>query len=239
MMRLTVHLDPLVQFRAIGRHSEPELFTSALAADLAGADGIVCRYSEQGPVDARALSTLKLAVRSHLTVEVEPEDGLLRTVMEIKPQQVTLAPSAGKDGDGYDVLSNSLTLREQIRSLHAAGIDVSLRILPEIEQVKEARKLEADAVTLVVSQYTLARNAGDAVIRLEEIEACALGARRLGLTVLAQHAIDHRNIAPLAAFGTIDECVLGQRFFARSLFVGLDRAFGEMRDAARWHGGRG
>ncbi|MCB2198419.1 pyridoxine 5'-phosphate synthase [bacterium] len=239
MMRLSVHLTPLARFRALGNHAEPDLFTSALAVDLAGADGIVCRLEEDGPIDIKALAVLKKIVRSHLTIEVEPNDGLLRTAMELKPDQVTLAPHSKAASQGLDVIANATPLRKQIRSLHAAGIDVSLQVMPEIEQVKEARKLEADAITLSVARYTKADSADDAVIYLEEIEASALGANRLGLSTLVSFAVDHRNVAPLAALGTIDEVVLGHRLFARSMYVGLDRALGEVRDAVRWHQPRG
>lgn len=239
MMRLSVHLTPLARFRALGNHAEPDLFNSALAVDLAGADGIVCRLEEDGPITINDVSALKKIVRSHLTIEVEPSDGLLRTAMELKPDQVTLAPHSKAASQGLDVVANSTSLREQIRSLHAAGIDVSLQIMPEIEQVKEARKLEADAVTLSAARYTKADSAEDAIIYLEEIEASALGANRLGLTTLVTFAVDHRNVAPLAALGTIDEIVLGHRLYARSMYVGLDRAFTEVRDAVRWHQPRG
>ena len=237
-MRLSVHLNSLAQFRAEGNHATPDLFNSALAADLAGADGIVCRLEENGPIDIKELASLKKMVKSHLTIEVEPNDALLRTAMEIKPDQVTLV-LGGDSSRGLDVVTNSLTLREQVRSLHAAGIEVSLQIMPEIEQVKEARKLEADAVTLSVVRYTKADSADDAIIYLEEIEAAALGAKRLGMTTLATYALDHRNIAPLASFGTIDETILGHRLFARSFFIGLERAFAELRDVVRWQSARG
>lgn len=237
MMRLSVHLNSLARFRTQGNHAEPELFNSALAVDLAGADGIVCRFEEGGPIDVKQLAALKRIIRSHFTIEVEPNDALLRTAMEIKPDQVTLV--ANDPSQGVDAIANTLTLREQIRSLHAAGIDVSIQVLPDIEQVKEARKLEADAVTLSVSRYSKAATTEDAIVYLEEIEACALGANRLGLTTLIAYALDHRNIAPLAAFGTIDEAVLGHRLFARAIYTGLERAFAEIRDVVRWHTPRG
>lgn len=241
MMRLTVHLNPLAAFRAIGPSPEPDLFTSALAVDLAGADGIVCRLEDgASPLQARDVAALKKVVKNHLTIEVEPTEELVRAAMEIKPDQVTLLPPVkGPQDAGLDVVSLSVTLRELVRSLHAAGIDVSLLVSPEIDQVKEARKLEVDAVTLNTAAYAACDTAQDAVVKLEELESAALAANRLGLTVLASRGLNHRNIAPIAAYGTVDEALLDHALFSRALFIGLDRALAEVRDAVRWHSPRG
>ena len=46
---------------------------------------------------------------------------------------------------GLDVVLNSVQIRPMLKTLQDAGIDVSLFVDPELEQVKEAHKLDAHA----------------------------------------------------------------------------------------------
>ena len=44
---------------------------------------------------------------------------------------------------GLDVVLNSVQIRPMVKTLQEAGIEVSLFVDPELEQVKEAHKLDA------------------------------------------------------------------------------------------------
>ncbi len=234
-MRLSLHINPLAWMRQFGGIDRPDPLNGAALADLAGIDGIVCRLNEsQNPITERDLKLLRIMVKSHLNVEVEANEALLHSVMELKPEQVTLVPpEATPAEDGLDVIAASTNLREAVGSLHAAGIDVSTLVRPDIAQIKEARRIETDFVTLNVRDYANAHTAQDAFVHLEEIESAALGATRLGLRVIVAHGLDQRNIVPLAAFDTIEEAVLDFELFARSVFVGIERAISEIRDSIR------
>ncbi|HEB84589.1 MAG TPA: hypothetical protein ENI92_06260 [Bacteroidetes bacterium] len=235
-MRLAVHLNPVAQMRRLGGGDVPDPLGAALAADLAGADGIACRLNlSREPISDRDIANLKEAIRSHLNVEVELQEDLLRTAIDLAPDQVTLVPPEGAEPEeGLDVVGYSHEIKDAVAMFHAAEIEVSLLVAPDISQIKEARRLESDYITLNTTAFAAARSPRDAVIHLEEIESGALGAHRLGMRVLVARGLDHRSLAPLAGFDTIEEAILDHRLYARALFVGLERALAEVRETVRW-----
>lgn len=240
-MRHSVHLNPYAEIHQLGNSASPGLLNVAVALDLAGVDGIVCRLNEdQVPVSVRDIRTLKEATTQHLAVEVIPKDDLVRQVMELNVDEIILIPGGEIfQGAGLDVIAEAGRLRDIIRSLHAANIDVGLLIRPEVGQVKEARKLEADSVVLNTHPYTQSRNAGEAIEQLEEIQSSALASNKLGMSTFVTGGLDHRTITPLASCGTVDEVILDAKLYHRALFKGLNAAFEEVREATRWHESRG
>ena len=71
---------------------------------------------------------------------------MVRIALTVKPDQVTLVPERREEvttEGGLDVVLNSVQLRPMVKTLQDAGIDVSLFVDPDLEQVKEAHKLGA------------------------------------------------------------------------------------------------
>jgi pyridoxine 5-phosphate synthase len=60
-------------------------------------------------------------------------------------------------------------------------------------------------------------------------EAARLG-DKLGLGVLAGHALNYRNVRPIAEIKLIEELNIGHSIVARAVFVGLERAVAEMKE---------
>jgi pyridoxine 5'-phosphate synthase PdxJ len=233
-MRLSVRLDPLLALRGQGDMGGVSLLKGAVAADLAGADGVVCRL--QDPSTAEELLALRKSVGTHLGVDLAPGDATIRAAQELQPDLVTFV-SAGPPRDDEAVeLAGAGGLKDHVRTLHASGVDVSVLIGPDVAMVKEARKLEVDFVSLNVSSFASARSSQDALVELEAIEGAALAAVRLGMRVMVTHGASVRNLPSLASLGTVEEAVVGRELFQRALFAGLDRAFGELRNAAQWYG---
>ncbi len=232
-MRLAVHTLTLRRLRELVGGAGPDVITGAAMLDMAGADGIVARLSNAKlTADEQDVKLLKAMVKSYLSVEVEPKEAPLRRVMDLHPDQVTLIPPEDSmREDGLDVVTQSSELEVVINSLKASGIDVSILVAPDITQIKEARKIGADFITLNAASFTGAETANEAMMNLEEIETVAMGAVKLGLRVLVTRGINHRNIAPLAAIDSIEEAILGHAFYARAIYVGMDRAFKEVVDS--------
>ena len=153
MIRLSLHLNPLVALRRIGGEDAVDLLRGAVVADLAGVDGIACRLDEHGFVTVRDVTTVRSAVDMHLTVEVEPVEGAVLHALETKPDQVTFVPPVEVDpGMGLDVAAFSAEMKESVRTIHASGVEASVLVAPNISQLKEVRRLEFDYVTLDSTQ---------------------------------------------------------------------------------------
>ncbi|MFH0883770.1 MAG: pyridoxine 5'-phosphate synthase [bacterium] len=240
MIRLSLHLNPLVALRRIGGEDAVDLLRGAVAADLAGVDGIACRLDEHGFVTVRDVATVRSAIDAHLTVEVESFEGAVLHALEVKPDQVTFVPPVEvEDGAGLDVSAYATELRESVRTLHASGVEASVLVAPNISLLKEVRRLEFDYVTLNSTRLARASTPAEAIEAFEEFETAALGASRLGLRVLAQGSLDARNAGLLAGLGTVEEVFLDHRLYARAFLIGLDRAIAEVREATHRQGVRG
>jgi pyridoxine 5-phosphate synthase len=58
-------------------------------------------------------------------------------------------------------------------------------------------------------------------------------ARSLGLAVHAGHGLTYQNVTPIAAVQEIEELNIGHSIVAHALFVGMERAVGEMAEIVR------
>ncbi len=235
-MRVAVHINPFAAMRLMFNDQpsgDPDPVLAAVVLDVAGVDGIVCRANDKrAPLSERDLTLLKQIGRRHLTVESEVNETALRKIMEMKPDQVTLLPTENTPkNQGLEVEANAAELKEIISSLHAAQIETCVFIEPVIAQVKAARKVQADYVTLNTYALTHSPSTAETIIHLEEIESASLGANKLELRVLASGGLNYRNVGNLVTLGTIEELVLGYEFISHAVFVGLERALQEVRQA--------
>jgi pyridoxine 5-phosphate synthase len=64
---------------------------------------------------------------------------------------------------------------------------------------------------------------------LEEIQAAATHAKKLGLEVAAGHGLNYHNVSHMMSIEEITELNIGQSIIARSVFSGLADAVKEMR----------
>jgi len=159
---------------------------------------------------------------------------MVRVALTVKPDQVTLVPERREElttEGGLDVVLNSAQLRPVVRTLREGGVLVSLFIDPALEQVKEAHKLDADAVEINTASYSEARDDKALEIALTKaLDAARLG-RKLGLAVNAGHGLTYANVRKVAALPEISELNIGHSIVARAMLVGMERAVRDMVDA--------
>jgi pyridoxine 5-phosphate synthase len=85
-------------------------------------------------------------------------------------------------------------------------------------------------VEIHTGAYARARGEAREAERLKIEKAAAL-ARRLGLGLNAGHGLDLENVGAIARLEGMRELNIGFSIIARALFVGLERAVREMKDA--------
>jgi pyridoxine 5-phosphate synthase len=237
MLRLGVNIDHVATVRQARRAQEPDPVHAAVLAELGGADGITVHLrADRRHIQDRDLDVLKQVVRTRLNVEMAATQEATRIALTVKPQQVTLVPERREElttEGGLDVVLNSVQVRPMVKTLQDAGIEVSLFVDPELEQVKEAHKLDARAIEINTAAFSDAADgrARDAALR-KVVDAARL-ARKLGLAVHAGHGLTYLNVAPLAAVGEIVEFNIGHAIVARALLVGMERAVREMASTLR------
>jgi pyridoxine 5-phosphate synthase len=232
-----VNIDHVATLRKARRAKEPDPVQAAVLAELAGAHGITVHLrSDRRHIQDRDVEILRQVVKTRLNVELAGTQEMVRIALTIKPQQVTLVPERREEvttEGGLDAVLNSVQLKPIIRTLREGGIAVSLFVDPDLEQVKEAHKLDADAIEVNTAAYSDARGpkAQEAALR-KVIDAARLG-RKLGLEVHAGHGLTYDNVGSVAALSELSELNIGHNVVARAVLVGMTQAVREMLEAIR------
>jgi pyridoxine 5-phosphate synthase len=235
MLRLGVNIDHVATVRQARKVAEPDPVHAAVLAELAGAHGITVHLrADRRHIQDRDVEILRQTVRTRLNLEMAATQEMIRIALTVKPNQVTLVAERREEvttEGGLDVVLNSVQLKPVVRTLQDGGIGVSLFVDPDLEQVKESHKLDAQAIEINTASYADARDdkALDAALR-KIIDAARL-AKRLGLSVHAGHGLTYQNVRALTAISEISELNIGHSIVSRALLVGMERAVREMLDA--------
>jgi pyridoxine 5-phosphate synthase len=236
-MRLCINIDHVATLRESRGGVEPDPVTAAHMCELAGADGIVCHLREdRRHINDTDLRMLRDTVKSKLDLEMAATDEILGIAIETLPELATFVPERRQElttEGGLDVRGNRHRLRDAINSLHDHEIEVSLFIDPVAEQVEAAAEIGADKIEIHTGEYANARIPARQKELLGVVQAAARRARELGLGVNAGHGLNYLNIVPLRSIGEIEEVSIGHAILSRAMFVGLDRAVGDMLELVR------
>lgn len=235
--RLGVNIDHVATLRQIRLGHEPEPIAAALIAQNAGAQAITVHLrSDRRHIQDRDARLLRDVLAVPLNVACAATPDALEAVIPIKPRWVTLVPETREELttlSGLDVVFLQTHLRQVIRELHTSDIHVSLSIDPQMEQVKMASRLEADAVELNTRNYAYLPPGADTAPELERMRESSKLASRLGLKVLAGHGLNLSNLPAIAALPEIEEVNVGHSIVARAVLVGMERAVQEMLAVVR------
>ncbi|HXK09898.1 MAG TPA: pyridoxine 5'-phosphate synthase [Vicinamibacteria bacterium] len=237
MLRLGVNIDHVASVRQARRAREPDPVHAAVLAELGGADGITVHLrGDRRHIQDRDVQVLRQTVRTRLNIEMAATQEMTHLALTVKPDQVTLVPERREElttEGGLDVVLNAMQVRPVVRTIQEGGIEVSLFVDPELEQVKEAHKLDARAIEINTAAWSDAVDARAREAALRNVTDAARLARKLGLHVHAGHGLDYRNVGPVAALTEITELNIGHAIVARSVLVGMERAVKEMVVAMR------
>jgi pyridoxine 5-phosphate synthase len=235
MARLGVNVDHVATVRQARRVPEPDPVHAAILAELGGAHGITVHLrSDRRHIQDRDVEILRQVVKSRLNLEMAATQEMLKIALTVKPDQATLVPERREEittEGGLDVVLNSVQLKPAVKMLEEGGIRVSLFVDPDLEQVKEAHKIDAHAVEINTAAYADARDdrAREAALR-KVVDAARLGTR-LGLAVHAGHGLTYHNVRAVARVSEVSELNIGHNIVARALLVGMERAVREMLEA--------
>lgn len=237
MARLSVNVDHVATLRQARGIDEPDPVWAAVLAEKAGADGIIVHLREdRRHIQDRDLEVLKQVVKGKLNLEMAATEEMIGIARRVRPDMCTLVPERRQElttEGGLEVAGNLEAIREAVGRLNAAGMEVSLFIDPDPEQVKAAHMAGAQIVELHTGAYANAVGAEEVRRHLDALEDAARLAARLKLKVAAGHGLNLRNVRPLLAFPEIEEYSIGHSIVARAVFVGFEEAVREMLELVR------
>lgn len=233
-MKLGVNIDHVATLRQARRGRYPDPVAAAVMAELGGADQITLHVREdRRHVNDRDLELLRKTVNGTLNLEMASVQPMLDLALQHRPDTATLVPERREElttEGGLDVVSGREEIRRVARALRDAGVEVSLFVDPELEQIKASHRADAQAVELHTGRYCEARTAALRRHELLRIVEAAKAADKLGLRVAAGHGLDYWNVEPIADIEEITELNIGYSIVCRAVLIGLDRAVREMKD---------
>lgn len=233
MKRLGVNIDHVATVRETRHTAYPDVYEAARVAIAGGADQITVHLREdRRHMQDADIEQLKRVVTVPLNLEMAAVDEITEIACRIRPERVTLVPERREElttEGGLRVTGNE-TLPPVIERCRAAGIEVSLFIDPDRDEIDAARKLKAEGVELHTGRYCEATTDAGRAEELERIIVASQHAHAEGFMVAAGHGLHYENTQGMAiAAPLIEEYNIGHAIIARALFVGLEQAVKEMK----------
>lgn len=230
---LGVNIDHVATIRQARGTRYPEIVQAALLAEQAGADGITAHLREdRRHIQDRDIELLRAMLNSRLNLEMAVTDEMVAIACRVRPQACCLVPERREElttEGGLDVASHYASVHGACQRLGEAGVEVSLFIDPELEQVEAAARAGAPVVELHTGQYAEAATAAEKGRELERLARAAREAEGLGLHVNAGHGLHYHNVEPICRIAQFRELNIGHAIIARALFVGMERAVADMK----------
>lgn len=238
MTRLGVNVDHVATVRQARRAPEPDPVTAALLAELAGADGITVHLrGDRRHIRERDVRLLRQVVTTRLNLEMAITEEMMEIAIRLRPNTASLVPETDEEvttEGGLDVVARPEPIRSAIRTLEGAGLEVSLFIDPDLEQLDAASAIGARLVELNTAAYAEAVPKGlseqEPGFRreLDKVVGAAEFAASRGIRVLAGHGLTYRNVQPVSRIPQVEELNIGHNIVARATLVGMERAVREM-----------
>ena len=180
----------------------------------------------------RDLQRLRGSVRTKLNLEIgqHARNPRHRAANQNRPTFASCRKTARKSPPkaALDAHGQRAGLAPTLDALRAAGARVSLFIDPEESQIRASVDLGAPVIELHTGAFANATGEVQAAELTRLRDAAALGAS-LGLQVNAGHGLSYQNLPTLlGVMPHLCELNIGHSIVSRALFVGLERAVGEM-----------
>jgi pyridoxine 5-phosphate synthase len=233
---LGVNVDHVATVRQARGTDYPSVIEAAVLAEKGGADAITVHLREdRRHIQDEDVQILCARDATRVNLEMAVTGEMLDIAVGLRPPDVCLVPEKREElttEGGLDVTANPRGIEAAVRRLSDAGIRVSLFIDPDPDQLRAAGIAGAPVVELHTGAYADA--AGDEQkAEFERLhEACHVG-HDLGIQINAGHGLHLENVQPVARLPYMTELNIGHAIVARALFVGLETAVAEMKQAIR------
>jgi len=236
MPKLGVNIDHIATLRQLRLSKEPDPLVAAGIVEKAGADGITIHLREdRRHIQDKDVYALRKTVKTKLNLEMALSKEIIRIALSVKPDSVCIVPEKRQElttEGGLDIIKFSATLKKTIPWFRDKNIIVSLFIAPNLTQIKMAKSVGADAVELHTGEYANA-SGRQKTKELNKLKKAGAFARKLGLHLNAGHGLDYQNVGPVARLPGMEDLNIGYAIICRAVFVGLEEAVREMKEAIK------
>jgi pyridoxine 5-phosphate synthase len=237
MLKLGVNIDHVAtlreaRYRGLTR-GEPDPVALALICEAAGAHGITAHLREdRRHIQDRDVKLLRERIKTRLNLEMANSPEIVEIALKLKPEIVCLVPERRQEvttEGGLDVVGNLAALTDTRKRMNDAGIEVSLFIAPDPQQIEASAKTGTQFIELHTGKFAdhfdqkTGRN-----VELERLVAGAKQAHALGIQVNAGHGLNYVNLPVLHIVPHLVELNIGHSIVSRSVTTGMAQAVKDM-----------
>jgi len=230
---LGLNIDHVATIRQARGTRYPEVIHAALLAEQAGADSITAHLREdRRHIQDRDIRLLASMLQTKLNLEMAVTDEMVDIAVATRPAACCLVPEKREElttEGGLDIVGNFARIRSACSRLSGAGIEVSLFIDAESEQIQAASAAGAPVIELHTGHLANASTPHEYRRELQRLSHAASEASGLGLQVNAGHGLNYHNVADICRIPDFKELNIGHAIIARALFSGLDQAVRDMK----------
>lgn len=237
---LGVNIDHVATLRQARGVNYPSPIEAARICEQAGADGITLHLREdRRHIQDHDLYAMAEAITTRMNLEIAATAEMVAIACQVKPAWVCLVPEKREElttEGGLEVAGQQELLTKIISELQAVGIQVSLFIDPDPNQIAAAIACGADAIELHTGAYAQAGLANDVSQQNHELArikaAVAFAQSQNGeLIINAGHGLTRDNVGAIAQISGIYELNIGHALIADALFMGLTESVKAMQKA--------
>lgn len=234
---LGVNIDHVATLRQARGTRYPEPIQAALMAEQSGADSITAHLREdRRHIQDRDIFLLRDMLQTKLNLEMAVTDAMIAIALQVKPQACCLVPERREElttEGGLDVASAPERMRDACHALAGAGVEVSLFIDPDHNQIDAALQAGAPVVELHTGRYADANTPEEQKQELQRLQRAAEYAHQAGLQVNAGHGLNLHNVEAICRISQIVELNIGHAIIAEAVFLGLSQAVKDMKRVMR------
>jgi pyridoxine 5-phosphate synthase len=243
MLKLGVNIDHVATLREAryrGRgFGEPDPVAAALLCEAAGAHGITAHLREdRRHIQDRDVWALRGKIKTRLNLEMANAPEIIAIALKLKPDIVCIVPERRLEvttEGGLDALAAEKSLAETRKKMNDAGIEVSLFIAPDKDQIAASARIGSQFIELHTGQF--AEHYPNCEAELQRLIDGAQLAYSLGLKVNAGHGLNYTNLPVLFRVPHLVELNIGHSIVSRAVFAGMETAVREMLALLRgYHG---
>lgn len=242
MLKLGVNIDHVATVREARyrglENGEPDPVEAAMLCVDAGAHGITAHLREdRRHIQDRDIFLLRRALKVRFNFEMANTPEIVGIALRVKPDVVCIVPERREEvttEGGMDVRQYLASLTETRKRLNDAGVEVSLFVTPELNQIEASAKTGSQFVELHTGAMAEAHRRGEGVDdEVERLVEASHAAAQSGLRVNAGHGLNLRNLPRLFAVPHLEELNIGHSIVSRSVMAGLACAVQETLELMR------
>tara|TARA_B100000579_G_scaffold265913_1_gene219324 strand:- start:416 stop:1141 length:726 start_codon:yes stop_codon:yes gene_type:complete len=224
--RLGVNIDHVATVRNARGENYPSPLRAALLVEKYGGDSVTIHLREdRRHINDRDLKEIKKKIKIPLNLEIAPSKEMVRISLKHRPDYVCIVPEKRREittEGGLNLKKNTHLIKSIIKKLKKKNIRTSLFVEPNIQDIKIAKKINADCIEIHTGKFCNLYNKNKNIKKeLKRIKNSVILANKIGLEVHAGHGITFSSVKILSKINGIKEFNIGHFIIGESIFIGI------------------